>query len=289
MHLWDALCHCLRVRDVSVEDVSSKKGMLLRVLLPIANKSTFYMQHGYAFGRGQFHVQERDWEEAVEKLRCTELEDLLLDFENVDEMVQRIIWRYSKADAKMLKTLGDLLNLMFFLSENEGRALHFGLQYLARPEPNEHERIAFMARIKKERPVVNGACCVVKKEERESDDPMATVSEAIGAVTLESAAAVMTVPSGAEETVMDACIAESDRETERSRSVDGGVEGVDEGLIKTPRKHKKSMPLDDPGDLIRPEISPFDAASLFEGSRKYSATKMVEIIRITLGVLQVRC
>ena len=286
MHLWDALCHCLRVRDVSVEDVSSKKGMLLRVLLPIANKSTFYMQHGYTFGRGQFHVQEHDWQEAVEKLRRTELDDLLLDFENVDEMVQKIIWRYSKTDTKALHTLGDLLNLMFFLSENEGRALHFGLQYLARPEPNAHERSAFMAQIKKERQVANGVCCAVENEERVAD-PMTTVSEAIGAVTLESTG-VVAAPLGAEEAVMDACVGESDRETERSPSVDGGQDGVDEGMIKTPRKHKKSMPLDDPGDLIRPEISPFDAASLFEGSRKYSATKMVEIIRITLGVLQVR-
>lgn len=39
--LWDALCGVLRAREVSVEDVSNKSGMLLRLLHPAMGKTTW--------------------------------------------------------------------------------------------------------------------------------------------------------------------------------------------------------------------------------------------------------
>lgn len=41
MTIWDSLCVLLAVRDVSVEDVSNKGGMLLRTLHPLAHGSTW--------------------------------------------------------------------------------------------------------------------------------------------------------------------------------------------------------------------------------------------------------
>lgn len=41
LSLWDALCQLLRARQVSVEDVSNKSGMLLRVLHTAAYGTTW--------------------------------------------------------------------------------------------------------------------------------------------------------------------------------------------------------------------------------------------------------
>eukprot|EP00955_Chlamydomonas_euryale_P036860 350572-Chlamydomonas_euryale.AAC.2 len=41
MTIWDSLCVLLAAREVSVEDVSNKGGMLLRTLHPMAHGSTW--------------------------------------------------------------------------------------------------------------------------------------------------------------------------------------------------------------------------------------------------------
>lgn len=43
--VWDSLCQLLRVRQVSVEDVSNKSGMLLRVLHTAAFGTTWWVVH----------------------------------------------------------------------------------------------------------------------------------------------------------------------------------------------------------------------------------------------------
>ncbi|KAK9867052.1 hypothetical protein WJX84_008430 [Apatococcus fuscideae] len=56
MDLWDRLCCILRARTVSVEDVSNKGGMELRVLHTAAHQQTWYGQWGYKFGRAGFNL-----------------------------------------------------------------------------------------------------------------------------------------------------------------------------------------------------------------------------------------
>lgn len=43
MRVWDELCCILRMRMVSVEDVSNKLTMELRILLPLAYGNTWYV------------------------------------------------------------------------------------------------------------------------------------------------------------------------------------------------------------------------------------------------------
>lgn len=276
MALWDALCHLMRVRDVTVEDVSNKKGMLLRVLMPIANKSTFYMQHGYRFGLGQFNVREADWTDAVQKLHETKLTDLLMDFDNVDETVQKIILLYSRGWETEMQTLGELLERMFSMAQDESAALKFAQQLQDHPPLNAADLGAVLSKIKREMdpPTANGICV----KESESEDEAPPISQAM------PPASPQVIPTPVQSPrVMEV---ESDHETE-SQTLQTPLDGLGELLTKPSRKAKKKVPIEDPEDLVKPRIAPFNAASLFEGSRKYSATKMIEIIRITLGVLQV--
>ena len=80
MEIWDSLCLLLKVRDVSVEDVSNKQGMLLRMLHAVADGDTWYGKWGYVFGRSPFNVTREDYESCLEALRSAKVEDLHADF-----------------------------------------------------------------------------------------------------------------------------------------------------------------------------------------------------------------
>jgi hypothetical protein len=81
-------------RQVSVEDVSSRGGMLLRILHTVAAGSTWYGRLGYGFGRAGFNLSARDWEAAVRAVARAELGVLAADFEGVDAAAVAILGRY---------------------------------------------------------------------------------------------------------------------------------------------------------------------------------------------------
>jgi len=68
LELWDRICTVLRARFVSVEDVSTKSGLPLRVLHSIAHGSTWYGAHGYSFGRGGFGITKHVFKRATDTL-----------------------------------------------------------------------------------------------------------------------------------------------------------------------------------------------------------------------------
>ncbi|GAX78615.1 hypothetical protein CEUSTIGMA_g6054.t1 [Chlamydomonas eustigma] len=119
MTIWDSLCKLLAAREVSVEDVSNKSGMLLRMLHTVAYGSTWYGKWGYTFGRAPFNISERTYQKCVNLMRNLPLEDLLSDFNGVDDGVQHILSLYSqlstKGSSRPLTTLGDLLQHMLKL------------------------------------------------------------------------------------------------------------------------------------------------------------------------------
>ncbi|EIE21728.1 hypothetical protein COCSUDRAFT_47922 [Coccomyxa subellipsoidea C-169] len=126
MTLWDRLCELLRAREVSVEDVSNKAGMELRVLHMSAFRNTWYGRWGYAFGRGGFGISRAAWRRAADAVHKTLLADVLADFQGSDPALAHIIERSSVphgGSKKALTTLGEVLQrLLHFLSHADEAA-----------------------------------------------------------------------------------------------------------------------------------------------------------------------
>lgn len=99
LSVWDRLCATLRAREVSVEDVSTKCGMLLRVLHTAATGRTWYGTVGYGFGRGSFGVTAREWQAAVKAVAGAKLEGLCADFDQEDTRVVAIVRHYAAPGA----------------------------------------------------------------------------------------------------------------------------------------------------------------------------------------------
>jgi hypothetical protein len=76
MHAWDRLCKLLRARLVSVEDVSNKLTLELRVLHAIAYGKTWYGRWDYTHGRGPFNTSAADWATAASTAAKTPLHAL---------------------------------------------------------------------------------------------------------------------------------------------------------------------------------------------------------------------
>jgi len=80
LSLWDALCAGLRARSVSVEDVSTKAGLPLRLLHGAAHGQPWYAAAGYAFGRGGFGISRAAHRRALETLHRAPLPPLRAHF-----------------------------------------------------------------------------------------------------------------------------------------------------------------------------------------------------------------
>ena len=66
MGVWEKSCQLLRARTVTVEDVSNKGGVELRVLLAAsAHQRTWYGRFGYGFGRGGHGTKRSSWKKAA--------------------------------------------------------------------------------------------------------------------------------------------------------------------------------------------------------------------------------
>jgi hypothetical protein len=129
MSIWDSLCHMLRARQVSVEDVSNKVqpaaaallhasnvqqehvwlcgmdecsrlhfnaqgGMELRVLHVAAWRTTWYGRWNYEFGRGGFGIPKAAWRRAAEAVCRAPLAAVLDDFRGSDLGIEAIAQRY---------------------------------------------------------------------------------------------------------------------------------------------------------------------------------------------------
>lgn len=124
MALWDVLCDMLQAKDVTVEDVSSKSGMELRISYFLGYGQTWYGLFGYTFGRGPYNITEKRWEDAGTFVSSTLLSHILHDFEGVEEHVPEIIHRYSLpiGGAAVVRDFGALLYRLLYLQLNPKQA-----------------------------------------------------------------------------------------------------------------------------------------------------------------------
>lgn len=101
-------------RKVSVEDVSKKRSMDLRLLYGVAYGHPWYGRWGYKFCRGSFGVTKHNYNRAIEILSSLELDKIIQDFKNSDQCkeMKQIIHYYRDLSETLLMTFKDLLRFM---------------------------------------------------------------------------------------------------------------------------------------------------------------------------------
>ncbi|XVF64432.1 hypothetical protein PTKIN_Ptkin09bG0169200 [Pterospermum kingtungense] len=114
MDLWDRICEILRARKISVEDVSKKHGMDLRLLHGVAYGHTWFGRWGYKFCRGSYGVSEQNYDRAIEILSSHELDKIIQDFSERDQcrQIQCMVQHYRDLSESQLITIRDLFKFM---------------------------------------------------------------------------------------------------------------------------------------------------------------------------------
>ncbi|KAF8010046.1 hypothetical protein BT93_J0881 [Corymbia citriodora subsp. variegata] len=123
MDLWDRICNNLLVRKVTVEDVSRKRSMDLRLLYGVAYGHTWFRRWGYRFLRGSFGVKEHHYHRAMEFLGSLELVKVLEDFSGTEHFkeIKQIICHYNGMNDTDLVTVQDLLRYMLTVKSHSTR------------------------------------------------------------------------------------------------------------------------------------------------------------------------
>ncbi|KAL1308275.1 hypothetical protein HN51_050209 [Arachis hypogaea] len=114
MDLWDRICTNLGARKISVEDVSRKRSMDLRLLHGVAYGHSWFGRWGYKFCRGSFGVTGQTYYEAIEGLGSLELDEIVRDLSKTKchKEIKQIIRSYRDMSETQITTLRDLLRFM---------------------------------------------------------------------------------------------------------------------------------------------------------------------------------
>ncbi|KAH0990860.1 hypothetical protein GBA52_002343 [Prunus armeniaca] len=116
LEFWDRLCTGLRARKVSLNDVSQKRGMELRLIHGVAYSEPWFGRWGYKFGRASFCVTQQMYQKAIEALQGMPLCLLIHDhLATSNHDIPLIFSRYHTLSDNSLVTLGDLFHFMLEL------------------------------------------------------------------------------------------------------------------------------------------------------------------------------
>ncbi|CAI0459285.1 unnamed protein product [Linum tenue] len=115
MNFWDHLCNALRARKVSLNDISTKRGMELRLMHGIAYKAPWFGSWGYKFSRGSYGVIQPMYEKAIDTLRAMPLCILVHYLGSSNHDIPIIFSRYQMLSDHSLTTLGDMFQFMLEL------------------------------------------------------------------------------------------------------------------------------------------------------------------------------
>ena len=100
---------------MSLNDISQKRGMELRLLHGIAYGEPWFRRWGYKFGRGTFCVTQPMYQKAVKAIQGLPLGLLGYHFGTSNHDIPIIFSRYQTLSDHSLVTLGDLFHFMFEL------------------------------------------------------------------------------------------------------------------------------------------------------------------------------
>ncbi|KAJ8763001.1 hypothetical protein K2173_023206 [Erythroxylum novogranatense] len=114
MDLWDRICNNLRARKITVQDVSKKRSMDLRLLYGVAYGHSWFGKWGYKFCRGSFGVTEHNYNRAIEILSSLDVDEIIQNFHDSVQFkdIKQIIRYYRGFSETQLISLGDLLRFM---------------------------------------------------------------------------------------------------------------------------------------------------------------------------------
>ncbi|XP_014519751.1 PHD finger protein MALE STERILITY 1 [Vigna radiata var. radiata] len=115
MDFWNRLCKGLQARKVSLNDISQKKGMELRLVNGIGYSESWFSRWGYKFGRGSFGVTQSMYQKAIEAIRSMPLYLITHHITNSNHAIPLIFSRYQTLSDQSLLTLGDLFSYMLDL------------------------------------------------------------------------------------------------------------------------------------------------------------------------------
>ncbi|KAM7277868.1 hypothetical protein ACFE04_005002 [Oxalis oulophora] len=134
MDLWDRLCTHLQTWKITVEDLSQKQGMDLRLLHGVAYGHSWFGRWGYMFCRGSFGVANHNYDSAIEFLGSLELDKIIQDFSDTDQYkeIKQIIHYYRDRSETHLLTTKDLFRFMLTV---KSFTTSFKKQVLRNPKP----------------------------------------------------------------------------------------------------------------------------------------------------------
>ncbi|RWR90284.1 PHD finger protein [Cinnamomum micranthum f. kanehirae] len=115
MGFWDRLCKMLRVRKVTVMDVSKKYGLEYRLLHAITSGHPWYGNWGYKFGAGSFAVTADAYRDAARTLSDMPLAPFFTHARASRTHLQDVISFYRSISERRLATLRDLLRFILDL------------------------------------------------------------------------------------------------------------------------------------------------------------------------------
>ncbi|VVB03828.1 unnamed protein product [Arabis nemorensis] len=120
MDFWDRLCSTLRTRKISLDDISRKGSMDLRLLHGVAYGRPWFGKWGYMFSHGSFGIKEDQYSRAIHILSSIEVDKIMEDFSGTrDERVMNMIIGFYRVSSETpLVTLSDLLRFMIAFSSN---------------------------------------------------------------------------------------------------------------------------------------------------------------------------
>ncbi|EEF42555.1 PHD finger protein At1g33420 [Ricinus communis] len=123
MDFWDRLCATLRVRKVSVMDVSRKYGIEYRLLCAITKGHSWYGDWGYEFGRGSYALTSDSYNEAVKTISNVPLAPILFQRRRPRTHLQAVIAFYQSLSDLEVLTLKDLCSFMLRLIHQTNESL----------------------------------------------------------------------------------------------------------------------------------------------------------------------
>ncbi|KFK41037.1 hypothetical protein AALP_AA2G077200 [Arabis alpina] len=120
LDLWDRICSSIRARKITVEDLSTKRSMDLRLLYGVAYGHSWFGRWGYKFCRGSYGVTKNDYKNAIELLGSLELDEIELDFSEHKQSkeIKHIFRYYREMSEGNLQTFKDLLRFMLIIKSH---------------------------------------------------------------------------------------------------------------------------------------------------------------------------
>lgn len=133
MDFWDSLCRYLRVRKVSVMDVSKKFEVDCRILHAIASGSSWYGQWGFKLGSGSFGITPEAYYKAMDDLSSVPLSHFFPHSRSPRNQLQDTISLYQSLSKRPLTVVRDLF--LYILGLAASKSVHNHLLAMHKKEP----------------------------------------------------------------------------------------------------------------------------------------------------------